>query len=206
MHSGRPLEEGRTERILWLTDLSPAAAACSGAVRWLATLAVPRGEEPASVRVVHVLDGDDGAARARALAHCAGLAGDLGSVGLDAVPEVVDGQASALWEALRGQDAIDLCVVGRGGGRQSGALAGAAELARALGVPVLEVGDPLRLPPWRAAWTERGEEGGAAARIARALAGAGGARPQSEGDLADLLVVPPSGEPVPTPANLLVLA
>jgi hypothetical protein len=205
MHSGSPLEEGRTERILWLTDLSPSAAACSGAVRWLATLAVARGEEPASVRVVHVLDRGDGGARARALAHCAGLAGDLGSIGLDAAPEVVDGQDSALWEALRGDDGIDLCVVGRGEGRHSAAV-GAAELACALGVPVLEVGEPHRLPPWRAAWAERGADGGAACRIAWALAGAGGARPLAEGDLADLLVVPTSGERVPTPANLLVLA
>ena len=176
MPGGSPLEEGRIEQILWLTDLSATAAACSGTVRWLATLAQRAGEEPASVRVVHLLATAEPSLRAKALAACSALAGDLGSIGLDAEPAVFESSdTESLADGVRAlcaAEAVDLCVLGRhpeGRGR----------LARALGAQggpaLLLVQEPSRLPPWAVGCAAPRQDAGAW-RIAQALAGAGGAR------------------------------
>ncbi|NOY27416.1 MAG: universal stress protein [Oligoflexia bacterium] len=145
------LERGYASHILWLTDLSDRAAACEHAVRWLAGLAASAGDDPAQVIVAHGLGADTGESkrylaqrRAQAMAQVSALAGDLGSIGVNAHPVVSRGRPWELARTLVDEHGIDLCVVGRTGvsGMDRVLLGSTAHrVVRELTVPVLVVHD-----------------------------------------------------------------
>lgn len=151
MTSRRPIERGQVARIVWLTDLSDRAAACSGAVRWLAGLGVDA--DSASVWVVNAQDDSasgDEARTAAAKAQVAALAGDLGSVGIDAQALVRPGTAAEVARSVCEEVGADLCVIGRSGASDLHRLllgSTARRLLRELHTSVLIVHDPSSLPP-----------------------------------------------------------
>ena len=191
--STRSLEAGGPHRILWMSDLSPRAAACGPMVRWLAGLSTASGD-PAEVVVACGLGTEDGdearAHRQQALGEIAALAGDLESVGVAARPVVARTGALELARTLIDEHDIDLVVCGRHGhGGLTRALMGstARRFLRELGLPVLVVhhGEalaprrllcPIELEPLDADAPSLTEVSARGLRVAAALARRSGAR------------------------------
>jgi len=159
MPAPRGLESGHVDQILWLSDLSENAARCEHAVRWFATLATTAGDEPAEVLVAHALGADAGeppsledSRRAEAMAHLAGLAGDLDCVGIHAHPVVVRGRPWDVARTLVDEHEVDLVIVGRTGvtGMDRVLLGSTARrVMRELQVPILVVHDAEFTAPRR---------------------------------------------------------
>lgn len=150
MSTAKALEQGPPHRILWLTDLSPRAAACQDAVRWFATLPTTmQGDDPAEVVVAHAMGPEAGedpsfieARRTEATAHVAALAGDLESVGIASQGVVCRGRPVDVTRTLVDEHEIDLVVCGRTGvnGIDKMLLGSTARrLVRELRVPILVV-------------------------------------------------------------------
>ncbi len=155
MNTPQPIELGQVRRLLWLTDLSPRAAACREPVRWLAGLGADA--DSATVLVVHALSpnaNEDAESYSRrtadARAQVAALAGDLGSVGIDAQAIVMAGQPVDVATAMILEHKVDLCVLGRTGVTGLDRLllgSTARRLVRDLHAPLLVVHEPDLLPP-----------------------------------------------------------
>lgn len=155
MNTPQPIELGQVRTLLWLTDLSTRAAACREPVRWLAGLGAEA--DSATVMVVHALNpgsNEDPPAfaqrTAQARAQVAALAGDLGSVGIDAQAIVMAGPADEVAARLIQEHTVDLCVLGRTGVTGLDRLllgSTARRLVRELHVPLFIVQEPDLLPP-----------------------------------------------------------